>query len=95
MCPPSPCCSIRGPENLDSPHDGHQIDAERPLPSSVGPGAVGLSTAHSGIVDENVHFAIPANDGFARRFQLSLERNVRLHAVDIRIGLLHALNRFG
>ena len=64
--------------NLDSPDDRHQIDAERPIPSGVGPCAVGSAAAHSSIVDENVHLAIAGDRGVGRRLSSALSETSAL-----------------
>src|SRR5258708_39662791 len=53
ICPPSPCASISGTENLDAPNHRHQIDAEHPIPTCICPMTVTPAAADPRIVDEN------------------------------------------
>ena len=82
-------------ENLDPPDDRHQVDADRPVPRRVGPGAVRGAAANACVVDENMHFAITRDGRVRRRLELLFERDVRLDAVDIDVGALQTLDRPG
>src|SRR5450631_1122167 len=73
MCPPSPCCSINGPENLDSPNGRNQVDAHGPIPRRLGPGAIRPTAADARVVDEDMHLAVAGSRGFGGRHEFGFE----------------------
>ena len=53
------------PENLDPPDGRHQVDAHRPVPRRLGPGAIRPAAADARVVDEDMHLAVAGDRGCA------------------------------
>jgi hypothetical protein len=60
-------------KNLDPPDYRHQIDAESPIPTCIGPSAVATATSNPRIIDQNMDLAISRDGGVRCRLELSLE----------------------
>src|SRR5713226_3313982 len=80
-------------EDLDPPDDRPEVDAQRPVPRGIAPGAVRTAAADTGIVDQDMDLAIAVDRGLRRGLELVLERDVGEHAVDVGVGALQLLER--
>ena len=54
-------------KNLNSPGYCHQVYADGPVPSCIGPSTVNPAATYSRVIDENVDLAIASDRGLRRR----------------------------